>query len=135
MHGFILVGFLSASAKNALEEEPELWERIEKDILKETIKGLFDAKQRIERTTRGLIRVNSGFPTHCNSLAITLKWLEVTLVTATTWGLLSYGNNVSSSDSVPTFCMSDENLGYFFPAPVRSRGFGTVEQFDLATGD
>lgn len=128
VHGFYIGGIFERIREETLEEEPELWQRIE-EYIEETIKGLFDAeKQRIEQYYSWSDTCKQWIPDALQFLGYNAKMAGSNLGDSDYARLIGdYGNNVSSVILSQLSTVSDENHDYF-SGSGSAYVVGTVEQ-------
>lgn len=128
IHGFYIGGIFERIREETLEEEPELWQRIE-EYIEETIKVLFDAeKQRIEQYYSWSDTCKQWIPDALQFLGYNAKMAGSNLGDSDYAGLIGdYGNNVSSVILSQLSTVSDENHDYF-SGSGSAYVVGTVEQ-------
>lgn len=128
VHGFYIGGIFERLREEAVEEEPELWQRVE-EYIEQTMKALFEAeKKRIEWYYSWSDTCKQWIPDALQFLGYNAKMAGSNLGDSDYAGLIGdYGNNVSAGILSQLSTVSDENHDYF-SGSGSSYIVGTVEQ-------
>lgn len=128
VHGFYIGGIFERLREETVEEEPELWQRVE-EYIEQTMKALFEAeKKRIEWYYSWSDTCKQWIPDALQFLGYNAKMAGSNLGDSDYAGLIGdYGNNVSAGILSQLSTVSDENHDYF-SGSGSSYIVGTVEQ-------
>ena len=128
VHGFYIGGIFERLREETVEEEPELWQRVE-EYIEQTMKALFEVeKKRIEWYYSWSDTCKQWIPDALQFLGYNAKMAGSNLGDSDYAGLIGdYGNNVSAGILSQLSTVSDENHDYF-SGSGSSYIVGTVEQ-------